>query len=61
MRATNWECYNQAIQKFNFLRRVLTDDGICDIEIRKCHGIAKDSFQKLKRKYKETGNLIRNN
>lgn len=34
------------VQKINYLCSLLTEDEKCDIEIRRCVGIAKDDFQK---------------
>ena len=37
------------VQKFNYLRSLLTENGKCDEEIKKRIGIAKDAFQKLQK------------
>lgn len=37
------------LQKVRYLRNVLTQDGMCDMETRRCIGLAKDTFKILKR------------
>ena len=43
------DAHIKQVQKFNYLGSVIKSDGRCDTEIKKCIGMAKDTFQKLEK------------